>query len=57
MFIETRSCAGRDKIGPHDIADTSWLTDYVLNPLNVGQIINNSSSGKSLLFMNVSQII
>ena len=25
------------------IADTSWLTDYPVNPLNVGQIVNNEN--------------
>ena len=26
------------------VADTSWLTDYPVNPLNVGQYVNNENS-------------
>ena len=38
-----RSCAGRDQIGMMKIADTSWLTEYPVNPVNIGQIVNNEN--------------
>jgi len=38
-----RSCTGRDQIGMIKIADTSWLTDYPVNPMNIGQIVNNAN--------------
>ncbi|KAF2350761.1 SET domain [Trinorchestia longiramus] len=38
-----RSCVGRDLVGPSPIADASWLTPYPLNPLSVGQYVNNQS--------------
>ncbi|XP_068227037.1 SET domain-containing protein 9-like isoform X2 [Palaemon carinicauda] len=40
-----RSCVNRDRVGTFTIADTSWLTEYPLNPLNVGQYVNNQSKG------------
>lgn len=40
-----RSCVNRDRVGSFPIADTSWLTEYPLNPLNVGQYVNNQSKG------------
>lgn len=39
-----RSCSGRDRIGPFMMSDTSWLTDSPLNPLAVGQYVNNCSN-------------
>ncbi|XP_059479120.1 SET domain-containing protein 9-like [Neocloeon triangulifer] len=36
-----KSCVGRDKMGPLETADLSWLTNYPINPLNVGQYVNN----------------
>ncbi|XP_028328936.1 SET domain-containing protein 9 isoform X2 [Gouania willdenowi] len=38
-----RSCSGRDRLGPLTMSDTSWLTDSPLNPLAVGQYVNNCS--------------
>lgn len=38
-----RSCAGRDQIGLVRTCDTSWLTPRPVNPLNVGQFVNNGS--------------
>nr|XP_045596485.1 SET domain-containing protein 9-like [Procambarus clarkii] len=40
-----RSCVNRDRVGSFPIADTTWLTDYPANPLNVGQYVNNQSTG------------
>lgn len=39
-----RSCSGRDRIGPLMMSDTSWLTHSPLNPLAVGQYVNNCSN-------------
>lgn len=39
-----RSCSGRDRIGPFMMSDTSWLSDSPLNPLAVGQYVNNCSN-------------
>lgn len=39
-----RSCTGRDRMGPFMMSDTSWLTDSPLNPLAVGQYVNNCSN-------------
>jgi len=39
-----RSCAGRDQVGLCRVADTSWLTPRPVNPINVGQFVNNGSS-------------
>ncbi|KAK7485347.1 hypothetical protein BaRGS_00023446 [Batillaria attramentaria] len=36
-----RSCHGRDRIGPYTVCDDSWLTQSPLNPLSVGQYVNN----------------
>lgn len=38
-----KSCAYRDKIGNYLCADLSWLSDSPVNPLNIGQYINNQS--------------
>ncbi|KAL5016575.1 hypothetical protein ScPMuIL_006164 [Solemya velum] len=38
-----RSCSGRDRVGPYPVCDNSWLTPYPLNPLAVGQYVNNRS--------------
>lgn len=42
-----KSCSGRDRLGPFLTSDTSWLTTNPLNPLAVGQYVNNCSSDKS----------
>ncbi|CAL9688917.1 unnamed protein product [Knipowitschia caucasica] len=42
-----RSCSGRDRLGPFLTSDTSWLTSNPLNPLAVGQYVNNCSNDKS----------
>lgn len=38
-----KSCTGRDQIGMVRVADTSWLTLRSVNPLNIGQIVNNET--------------
>jgi|ERR1712076_522 len=38
-----RSSAARDVIGSHNCCDTSWLTNQRLNPLSIGQYINNAN--------------
>uniref|UniRef100_A0A3P8S1I0 SET domain containing 9 n=1 Tax=Amphiprion percula TaxID=161767 RepID=A0A3P8S1I0_AMPPE len=42
-----RSCSGRDRLGPFLMSDTSWLTDAPLNPLAVGQYVNNCSNERA----------
>ena len=39
-----RSCAGREHMGAFPACDVSWLTNTKLNPLAVGQIVNNHTS-------------
>ena len=39
-----RSCVGRDQVGMCRVGDTSWLTHRPVNPLNVGQFVNNENS-------------
>lgn len=39
-----RSCSGRDRVGFFMVSDISWLTDDPLNPLAVGQYVNNCSN-------------
>ncbi|KAM5328204.1 SET domain-containing protein 9 isoform 3-T3 [Glossophaga mutica] len=39
-----RSCAGRDRLGPLRMSDSTWLTAEVQNPLAVGQYVNNCSN-------------
>ncbi|TRY88138.1 hypothetical protein DNTS_029447 [Danionella cerebrum] len=43
--IVYRSCSGRDRFGPLHLCDATWLTPHPLNPLAVGQYINNCSNG------------
>lgn len=38
-----RSCRGRDRVGFFMTSDDSWLTNDPLNPLAVGQYVNNCS--------------
>ncbi|XP_065176255.1 SET domain-containing protein 9-like [Sycon ciliatum] len=38
-----RSCWHRDRLGPDFLADSSWLTAYTINPLSIGQIVNNGT--------------
>lgn len=39
-----RSCSSRDRLGPFMMSDSSWLTDSPLNPLAVGQYVNNCTN-------------
>lgn len=39
-----RSCSGRDRVGFFMMSDISWLTNDPLNPLAVGQYVNNCSN-------------
>lgn len=39
-----RSCSNRDRLGPFMMSDSSWLTDSPLNPLAVGQYVNNCTN-------------
>ena len=38
---------GRDQVGLCRVGDTSWLTPRPVNPLNVGQYVNNENSAHS----------
>eukprot|EP00088_Acartia_fossae_P038037 TRINITY_DN3931_c0_g1_i1.p2 TRINITY_DN3931_c0_g1~~TRINITY_DN3931_c0_g1_i1.p2 ORF type:complete len:271 (+),score=36.42 TRINITY_DN3931_c0_g1_i1:27-839(+) len=38
-----KSCSSRDQIGLVRTSDTSWLTPWPVNPLNVGQYVNNGT--------------
>ncbi|CAM9349580.1 unnamed protein product [Lampetra fluviatilis] len=44
--IVYRSCSGRDRLGPHALSDVTWLTPQPINPLSIGQYINNCSNEK-----------
>ncbi|KAM8838939.1 SET domain-containing protein 9 isoform 1-T1 [Synchiropus picturatus] len=39
-----KSCSARDRVGPFMMSDTSWLSCDPLNPLAVGQYVNNCSN-------------
>ncbi|XP_045695892.1 SET domain-containing protein 9 isoform X2 [Phyllostomus hastatus] len=39
-----RSCTGRDRLGPLQTSDCTWLTADAQNPLAVGQYVNNCSN-------------
>lgn len=41
LLCFSRSNARRDQIGPYLPCDTTWLGDEPLNPLAVGQYVNN----------------
>ena len=46
MFV-FRSCMNRDRLDPFTpAADGSWLTSKPLNPLHIGQLVNNQSKSK-----------
>ncbi|KAG1971343.1 SET domain-containing protein [Pimephales promelas] len=45
--IVYRSCSGRDRLGPFRLSDSSWLTPHPVNPLAVGQYVNNCSNEKA----------
>ncbi|XP_048037214.1 LOW QUALITY PROTEIN: SET domain-containing protein 9 [Megalobrama amblycephala] len=45
--IVYRSCSGRDRVGPFGLSDSSWLTPRPVNPLAVGQYVNNCSNEKA----------
>ena len=51
MFF--RSCHGRDRVGPYSLCDNTWLTDWPINPLSVGQYVNNHNKGKQDLGLQV----
>jgi len=38
-----RSCKTRDQIGSYSLCDTTWLTNTLVNPLSVGQYVNNET--------------
>merc|ERR1711894_355983 len=38
-----RSCSQRDRHGPYFTCDATWLAPYPINPLAVGQYVNNQS--------------
>jgi len=42
-----RSCVGRDQVGLCRVGDTSWLSPRPVNPLNVGQIVNNENTSNT----------
>ncbi|XP_067889621.1 SET domain-containing protein 9 isoform X2 [Heterodontus francisci] len=42
-----RSCSGRDRLGPYKTSDVTWLTETPVNPLAVGQYVNNCSNEKA----------
>ncbi|XP_043919730.1 SET domain-containing protein 9 isoform X3 [Protopterus annectens] len=39
-----RSCSGRDRLGPCKLSDDTWLSPFPVNPLAVGQYVNNCSN-------------
>ncbi|XP_064632865.1 SET domain-containing protein 9-like [Lineus longissimus] len=41
-----RSCSNRDRIGPYMLCDHTWLTENTINPMAVGQYVNNQTSGR-----------
>lgn len=41
-----KSCSNRDRLGPFMMSDHSWLTSRPLNPLAVGQYVNNCTDEK-----------
>ncbi|XDV54794.1 hypothetical protein PO909_023008 [Leuciscus waleckii] len=45
--IVFRSCSRRDRLGPFSLSDSSWLTPHPVNPLAVGQYVNNCSNEKA----------
>ncbi|XP_065120172.2 SET domain-containing protein 9 isoform X2 [Paramisgurnus dabryanus] len=49
--IVYRSCSGRDRLGPFHLSDCSWLTSNPVNPLAVGQYVNNCSNGKCAIMI------
>ncbi|XP_078075044.1 SET domain-containing protein 9 [Mustelus asterias] len=42
-----RSCNGRDRLGPYKTSDATWLSETPVNPLAVGQYVNNCSNEKA----------
>ncbi|XP_006149044.1 SET domain-containing protein 9 isoform X2 [Tupaia chinensis] len=42
-----RSCNGRDRLGPLQMSDSTWLTSEIHNPLAVGQYVNNCSNDRA----------
>ncbi|KAF6127102.1 SET domain containing 9 [Phyllostomus discolor] len=42
-----RSCTGRDRLGPLQTSDCTWLTADAQNPLAVGQYVNNCSNERA----------
>ena len=45
VVVYFRSCSARDHLGPYSSCDSSWLLHQKqpVNPLAVGQIVNNAS--------------
>ncbi|XP_068127933.1 SET domain-containing protein 9 isoform X2 [Hyperolius riggenbachi] len=51
-----RSCSGRDRLGPLQMCDVTWLTSHPYNPLAVGQYVNNCSNDHyAVLFLLLSE--
>lgn len=48
------SCAGRDRMGPYEAADLTWLTPNPVNNLAVGQYVNNHVAELQFAQQNVS---
>ncbi|XP_044149534.1 LOW QUALITY PROTEIN: SET domain-containing protein 9 [Bufo gargarizans] len=42
-----RSCSGRDRLGPLEMCDCTWLDSAPRNPLAVGQYVNNCSNERA----------
>jgi len=52
-----RSCAGRDKVNGEYQCDVTWLTEKPVNPLAIGQFVNNQSPGtlESVVFLLIKE--
>ena len=44
-YTTYRSCAYRDVIGHHLSCDPTWLSTNPINPLSIGQFVNNHTRG------------
>ena len=45
IYYYFSSCCQRDRLGPYFTSDMSWLTPFPVNPLAIGQYVNNQSTG------------
>ncbi|XP_063218944.1 SET domain-containing protein 9-like isoform X2 [Bacillus rossius redtenbacheri] len=45
LNLSKRSCVGRDSAWPYEAADTTWLTGAAVVPWNIGQYVNNQTTG------------